>query len=398
MAYPWIDGQTLTAADLNAAILSALNGTIAQPASGHFYQDAGATVDRLERVLAGAAADNLAQSTRDTSPTDWLSTVMAATPIGAWATHAAQSASIARYGTIGMLSASRSSDGVAAASMLGYTPASIGHAAWGVADSVETAWANYAEAWALAGDSGQAFGYEINAVKFGSTPTPVPTPFAVNVGGSAGAYRAASGGGQTSGVTHATTAIDVVSNTESFLVGLLFGFDALAGTVGDGTGFGTAISMAPGHGLVWCTPETVGGVKGSQPGLTIYSQVTLTAQASRIVAENGSVSFTGATGANTFSVATTGTPTNTLQVQSGAETQAAGLYVQSGTGGSPNLLLSPEASGNLMVNNQALVAAGASFPSGAPGFGWLRLEVYDAAAATWRDARVPLFNPTQAGG
>ncbi|WP_249202299.1 hypothetical protein [Gluconobacter kondonii] len=83
-------------------------------------------------------------------------------------------------------------------------------------------------------------------------------------------------------------------------------------------------------------------------------------------------------------------PTNALQVQAGAGTQAAGLYVQEGTGGSGNLGLFPASGGELQITSP-VTGTGGTMPTVANG-GFLHINVNGA------DYRIPLMAPDQVGG
>ena len=196
------DGQEATAED----VLAAIAGSHTVASSGKFYQDKGASVVRYgDRLLVGAAADTQADADRGQT-TDWLSGMMAATSIGAYPLWGATTASIARYGTIGLLAASRTSDAAANKAMLGYTPSSIGVASWAIDDDASsprstTAYAYYGEVWRMAGASYQpSFAMELECVNFGTSQGD-STPYHVNCGGGTYAIQLGSGGESRSSTT-----------------------------------------------------------------------------------------------------------------------------------------------------------------------------------------------------
>ncbi|MBF0858789.1 hypothetical protein HKD24_06125 [Gluconobacter sp. LMG 31484] len=369
-------------------------------ASGQFYADRGAGISRrADRLLIGAAADNEASSTRDTTQTDWLSALMASTSIGAWPVWGATAASLTRFGSIGFLAASHTSQVAANKAMLGYLPSSIGIASWGVADDTTnptnaTAYAYYGEAWRMAGVNYQpTFGMELEAVNFGGVPTGESTPFHPNNGGGTYGIQLGSGGGQTSGTSDAEAGIVLVSNPNRYRTGVIFAAGSLTGDdSGSGDGAGMAVNLAPGHIIGWCTPETVQNVQGAEGGFTIQSQVKTATKGSRIIAQDGSVSITTSEGNAVASVIMPdGTPTNTLQVQAGVGQQAAGLYVAEGSGGSGNLGLYPADGGELQITSP-VTGSGSSLANNEVPQGWLHININGT------DYRIPLFSAAQAGG
>ena len=381
------------------ANLAALVGLPSKQAStGKFYSDTGATVNRLnDRLLVGAAADNQAATNRNATPNDWLSTVMGATSIGAYAVWGATAASLARYGQIGLLGGSRTSDAEASAALLGYKPSSIGVASWAIDDDLTTprttnAYAYYGEVWRLAGVGYQpSFAMELEVVNFGVN-NQGSTPFHINCGGGSYGIQLGSGGGQASGsVQPGESGITFVNNPSTWNAGITFGATALSGT--DGTqGFGSAVQMATFQALEWRTAETVGNLQGSQSGGYVRSVVTQSAKAPRLELQDAQFFFGNAGGQTVFVVEAAATVTNYLAIQSGAGTQAAGLYATEGPNGSPNLGLYP-ASGGEIQTSAPVVAAGSSLANNpVPAGGWMHINVNN------QDVRIPLFSPAQAGG
>lgn len=366
--------------------------------TGYFYTDQGAKLPRYgDRLFVGAATDNQGQSNRDAGPTDWLSTLMASTSIGAWAVWGSTTASLARFGTIGLLGASRTSDATKSATQLGYTPSTIGIASWGIADdtanpTTATAYAYYGECWRMTGvDYQPTFVMELEAVNLGGVASGLSTPYHPNCGGGTYGVQIGAGGGQTSGTSDAEAAITVVNNPASFKAGLIFGAGALSGTDGTDSGYGTAIAMARNHGIQWQTPETVDNVPGANTGAMILSTVETAANGSRIQFLDSVLAFENATGHSVFTISIPSDPDNTLQIQAGAGTQAAGVYVQSGTDGSPNLGLYPATGGELQISSPT-VAGGSKLSENDVPVQWLHINV------NGQDLRIPLFTPAQAGG
>jgi hypothetical protein len=395
----WLVSRMSVAGVTGAAPLAnpAFTDTVQLSGAGGFYQDAGATVARwYDRMLMGAAADNPAHTNRAATPTDWLSTAMAATTVGAWATWGAQGAALARYGTIGFLGGSRTSDAYASSALLGYTPSSIGVAAWVINDDTQsptttTGYAFYGEAWRMSGASYKpVFGLELEAVNFGNDITEPPNPYTTNQGGGAYCVQLGSGGGQTSGTTNASGCIIIVDNPNAFHAGLVVGATALVGTNGNDSGYGAAVSLAKNQALEWHTPEVVATVAGHNVGAFIRSTVAAVANGVRQEFEDNAVVFSNISGLPVFNIQSIASPTNILQVQAGTGAQAAGIYVQEGAGGSPNLGLFPATGGELQLTSPVTNAGGTITATAAGGF--LHININGS------DYRIPLLTPAQAGG
>ncbi|AQS89392.1 hypothetical protein AA101099_1533 [Neoasaia chiangmaiensis NBRC 101099] len=382
---------------LNVTLSDVAGAPAISAPSGAFYADEGGKIDRRgDRLFVGAASEYPAERSRDVTPQDWLSTLMAGTSIGPWAMQNAQSASLARYGTSGFVAGSRTSDARTASAMLGYVPSSIGIASWGVADETAnpttvTAYAFYGEGWRLAGvDYQPTFCMELEAVNFGGGAPGSSTPYHPNCGGGTYGIQLGAGGGQTSGTADAEAGIVFVNNPDAFRTGIIFGADALSGTDGTDAGYGAAISMARNHGIQWQTPETEQNVQGIRTGAMVYSTVSSADAGSRIQFLDNVLAVEDAQGNAVFTVGINENPTNTLQVQAGTGQQAAGLYVQAGAEGSANLGLYPAAGGALQMSSPVSNAGGAI--AGTAGGGFLHININGS------EFRIPLLLPTQAGG
>ncbi|WP_408872291.1 hypothetical protein [Gluconobacter roseus] len=383
---------------VTATVAQVIEAPVSVEASGQFYSDKGAQVKRFaDRLLVGVAAENPALSDRaSSSQNDWLSETMAATSIGPWALQDAQCASVAQFGNSAFVAGSRTSDALRGSSVLGFQPSSIGVASWGISDDTSnptttTAYAYYGEAWRMAGvDYQPTFGMELEAVNFGGLAVGQSTPYAPNVGGGVYGIQLGAGGGQTSGTSDAAAGMVFVSNPNSWQTGIVFGAQSLTGTDGKDSGYASAVSLARNHAVEWHTPETVSGVAGANVGAFVRSTVTERSNGTRQEFTDNGILFANIEGETLFSIATMENPTNALQVQAGAGMQAAGLYVQEGTGGSGNLGLFPASGGELQITSP-VTGAGATMPSVADG-GFLHININGA------DYRIPLMSAAQAGG
>ena len=273
-------------------------------------------------------------------------------------------------------------------------------ASWAIDDDTSsprtsTAYAYYGEVWRRAGAVYQpSFAMELEGVEFGSAHTGLANPYHPNVGGGVSTLQLGSGGGQGAGtVTDIASFVTTVSNPARAQAGIVFGATSLTGTDGTAgdTGYASAMVLARNQGIEWHTPETVGSVQGGQVGLFIRSTVLAAANGLRVEAQDSGLVISNAAGELLFAVNTTASPTNTLSIQAGSGSAAAGLYVNEGSGGSPNLGLYPASGGTLQLASPA-VAPGNTLPGGIQPSGWLHINVNGA------DVRIPYFSPTQAGG
>lgn len=382
---------------LNATASQIAGAPANSPPSGEFFAEEGAKVSRFgDRFFIGAASDYPALNTRDVERQDWLSTLMATTSIGPWALENAQAASLSRFGNTAFVAGSRTSDALKSRDKLGHTPSTIGVAAWGIADettnpTVATAYAYYGEAWRMPGVNYQpSFVMELEAVNLGGAAHGMSTPYHPNCGGGTYAIQIGAGGGQTSGTADCEAGIVFVSNPDSWKTGILFGNTALSGTDGHDAGYGSALSLARNQGIEWRTPETRESVQGLDTGAMLFSTVAFTANGQRIQFSDDGLLVTNMAGHLLLSVAPNSAPTNTLNFQAGSGLAAAGIYVQEGVNGSPNLGLYPAEGGEIQMSSP-VASPGGAVPLRAEG-GFLHLNV------NGRDFRVPLFSAEQVGG
>ncbi|WP_438384076.1 hypothetical protein ABHV46_07140 [Asaia sp. BMEF1] len=382
---------------LNATASQIAGAPADSPPSGEFFAEEGAKVSRYgDRFFIGAASDYPALNTRDVERQDWLSSLMATTSIGPWALENAQAASLSRFGNSAFVAGSRTSDAMKWRDKLGHVPSTIGIASWGVADDTTnptqaTAYAYYGEVWRMPGVNYQpSFAMELEAVNLGGPAYGMSTPYHPNCGGGTYAIQIGAGGGQTEGTADCEAGIVFVSNPASWKTGILFGNTALAGTNGDDGGYATAISMARSQGIEWRTPETREHVQGLDAGAMLFSTVSQTAKGQRIQFADDGLLVTNMTGNLLFSISPNTAPTNTLNIQAGSGLAAAGLYVQKGENGSPNLGLYPAEGGEIQMSSP-VASPGGAVPLEAEG-GFLHLNV------NGKDYRVPLFTAEQVGG
>lgn len=232
------------------------SGGITQVATGQFYQNLGATINRFnDRVMVAAATVNDCDTPNIVK--DWLTILQAAT-FGAGAP--------VPTSTMVVLAASTLNEAfLAGAQTLTYTDpnsSAIAVQGYGYANNAAGfgahAWAYYGEAHRLRSTDGNAYGIEISVGQQGGAPVP-QTPYSGNLLGLAIGIQIDSGNGfnaaQEPGLTSASSAITVVQNTTDnsapFLRGLIFSQAALLPT----NGISEAISFPQATAMIWYAPS-----------------------------------------------------------------------------------------------------------------------------------------------
>jgi len=215
----------------------------------------------------------------------------------------------------------------------------IGVAGWALNDgtlATDRCYAGYFEA--LTSGPGGALGIEIDIVNGYTTETSISSN-AMGPDGSTVALWLASGGEKATkpfGINAASAAIGIINNGETFLKGIVFGYNSIDGCTGS-SGSGVAIEMIAGHELSWLN------VSGSRCAY-VRSDARTTTNAMGLVFSDSGASFQNvggtidalrvvisATGQNGIAIVggATGTP---ALIQSIGETNAALLLRASGTG------------------------------------------------------------------
>jgi len=243
----------------------------------------GVNIARLDRAFVGAAVANDGKLTNVAN--DWLEAMREST------TSNSQFAALAKFGLIGILGGSRSSDFAAV------NDGCIGISGWGINNNtaqLQTSYAAYLEAqrFALAGST---YGAEIDIVNFGtviSTPPYTLPTITINDGHTFGLFIG-SGGGH-AGITDASVAIVIANNTAKFQRGIVFSQNAITGTDGV-AGRGNAIELAKGHTIRW-------RFAGDNDGLSIVSDIAAAIDRLEIVANNFGLIFNNDIGFPIFQI------------------------------------------------------------------------------------------------
>jgi hypothetical protein len=116
-------------------------------------------------------------------------------------------------------------------------------------------WSGYTEARRFTG-GGSTLSYEHNIINLADVVA--STPYNVAPTGFTTSLWLSSGRNDVPGCVKTSLALGVANNGTPFMAGIVFGADSLDGTIGAAgdAGYGTAMSMARHHQLVWTQPAT----------------------------------------------------------------------------------------------------------------------------------------------
>lgn len=327
-------------------------GNFTAPATGFFWSDDGARVQRInDRLLVGAAVVN--DAAKPAISIDWLTTLIN------WPVFNATAAITSAFGTIALTVGSQTVD--LDPVVAGTTETTIGVAAFAIANNPGTfpddyfaAYGYYAEARVYPGTVSNAFGAELEAINLSGTANGSPTPYRELFTGSAQALRLGSGGGQGLSPDPAISALAIIDNGSTFNAGIVFAKGSLTGADGT-TGFGTAVAMATGHMLSWYCDDGVDGART----MFVTSLITDEDYKVSIQAQDGGLLFLQPNDEVGFSVSTQPDVANSITVIPGASATAASVEA-AGAGSNPNLALRARAGGRFEwgCTTQASAAAG----------------------------------------
>lgn len=225
---------------------------VTQNATGQFYQNAGAKVNRInDRLFVGPAALNL--GTNVANQPDWLTQYQLAKGRTYGYVQTSQFTVLNDQAsqtslTTAVFGAKSSPPLEGGSQVIAVTGMGVNNASNG--QTANAAWAGYFEAYrdtATAGNGG-AYGIEIDTMNFvGSVTT---DPYLQGNDQTIGLQLAAGGGFPVSGQFSSSAAVNIQNNNSTFDIGIVFGKDSISGA--DGTnGTGTAIAFGKGHALQW---------------------------------------------------------------------------------------------------------------------------------------------------
>jgi hypothetical protein len=246
---PYIS-SAMSAVVAAASVAAALNLMVAtnpltQTATGQFYQEYGATIDRLnDRVFIGAATVNSGNPS-GVGAQDWLESLIPLT------TSIATFASIAQIGNTGILAATRSSD--APSSILD----NFAGAFFGVNDNTtqsNTVTSIYAETRHTNG-AHQTIGTELDIIPLAGTSAGTSQPYNIYSTMITANLWLSCGKPGVSGA-NATVAVGILNNSGGttsgqYTKGIVFDANALVGTTASTPGASCAIAMANGQQIQW---------------------------------------------------------------------------------------------------------------------------------------------------
>lgn len=241
-------------------------------ASGFFYEEAGAKVQRLrDRVFVGDAAAHL--GTNAGSQPDWLTTFLLTKGRTFGFQHVAQMAVLQDSGnTAGgnaVVAAARTSPLTAAGGVIGVLGVAVNN------NSTFScgAWGGYFEGFQQSGALGPCYALEADPINFNAVANSTAYSQAANqvVG-----FQMAASGEFATGVFPISAAFALRKNGSTFDKGIIFGNDALTGTTGNGTGTGLAIQVACGHYFQQLTPTATIGAQMFFTGTTTAGSTTMT--------------------------------------------------------------------------------------------------------------------------
>lgn len=266
-----------------------------------------------DRLFVGSAADYSGVFPSPQNATTWLDRANPAPQ------SLAQFATMSRYGYLGLLAASRTSDGGPAG-----VQNCIGASVWALNDNssqVQYAYGLYTAGRRYAG-AGWTASQEVEISNAGTTEIVGPYG-AYTPNATIGIWLESGGGwgpesgflnfpwapGATSTVsTNTSCALAIVANGTRFDKGIIFGKNSLVGTDG-ATGTSTAIVMAKGHDVEWWRDNSGIGTAAGR----IRSNATATS--GQLTFSNGAVEIKDITDSTTWlSVSSTGTVSSSLKM------------------------------------------------------------------------------------
>lgn len=229
-ANAWTQGQTFS----SGATIGNVNSV---------WTTNGAIVNRIsDRLFVGAAAAVNGGNVPE-SPKDWLETLFNG------ATQNAQMVAISTLGLTGATFASRASDWPST----GVASNSIGAAFYGFANNttgtlLHGAWGGYGECDKSASVNANCFALELDAANYGSVVDVAPSAMFPSAGTTVNIQNGC--GGVNGGTASCTAVMTVLSNTQKFRKGIVFGAASLDTALGTG-GNGVAAEMGVGQSTRW---------------------------------------------------------------------------------------------------------------------------------------------------
>jgi hypothetical protein len=316
--------------------------TVTSPATGQFYQNAGASVSRVQdRLFIGNAALN--NGTNVASQPDWLTTYQLAKGRTYGFIQTSQLAvlnGLASQDSLTPLVVGAQTTGrtASASQVIAILGMGVNNNSGNTGASGNQAWAGYFEAFRDNGSSGNggAYGIEIDTMNF-TNATPVTDPYSQSGDQTVGA-QLASGGGFPGTLFPTTVGLNFQNNNATFDKGIVFGSNAITGDTGT-SGSGIAIALGFGHTLQWYGAAAT-------PTSSILSNGTTTANGIQQLFSENSITFNNASGKSILSAQGVASGVNGLQAL-GSVTTAPPQLVAIGSDTNIDLQLTPKGSGKV---------------------------------------------------
>lgn len=286
-----------------------------------------------DRVFVGYAAGHFAGNKRDSTADAGNSWLDSGTDGPYFCARDAQNLTMSSVGLIAVSGISRSSDQDGAnTACIGVSGAVMNDKASG------TAWGLYSDVIRESG-AGLTCGLEIAAKNQGTDVTSLPYTLANGVIGLllAGGGDSSYGGAPTN---PSNTAIEIINNSTTWNVGILFEDASLTGTDGV-TGTGVAMSMARGHTLKW-------SYAGNNAGASIRSEVDAADSKTNMIFDDGTTQLVGYNDKIYFAAVQATNQVNYINMLAAA-TAVAPEVKALGDDTNINLYLRPKGTGSLAV-------------------------------------------------
>ncbi|MDR6421261.1 hypothetical protein J2801_003549 [Paraburkholderia phenoliruptrix] len=236
---------------LSSSGLATLTG-VTTPSTGQFYQNLGATVNRVsDRLFVGPAVLN--NGTSVVSQPDWFTTYQLAKGRSYGYVMTSQLAvlngSAAQDSLTTLVAAAQTAGRTASQSqVIGVTGVGVNNNSGNTGASGNAAWGGYFEGWrdtTTAGNGG-AYGIEVDSINLVGVAN--TDPYSQSSDQTISVQIAS--GGEIVGASDATAAINIQNNGAAYRKGIVFGSNSISGATGT-SGTGVAIAFGKGHELQW---------------------------------------------------------------------------------------------------------------------------------------------------
>jgi hypothetical protein len=236
---------------LSSAGMATLHGVTA-PSTGQFYQNMGATVNRVsDRLFVGPAVLN--NATNVASQPDWLTQYQLAKGRTYGYVQTSQMSVLNGLASqdslttlvVGAQTSGRTASG---SQVIAATGVGVNNNSGNIGASGNQAWGGYFEGWRDTTTAGNGGAYGIEADSINLVGVADSDPY-VQSGDQTISAQLASGG-EIVGAFDSTAAINIRNNGAAYRKGIVFGSNSITGATGT-SGTGVAIALGKGHELQW---------------------------------------------------------------------------------------------------------------------------------------------------